>query len=207
MKSTRASRTLLVGAAGLAGLGVGATLGPSAASAATSTTQAVTDRATALKSALAGLVTDGTLTQQQADEVATTLDRTLPRGGFGHGGHRGADLDAAAAAIGVPPEELRTALANGETLAQVAQGEGVSQATLVDRLVTAEEARLAAAVEAGRLTQSQADRMSADLTARTTREVTSTRPADGRGHHGDGRRGGAPAPAPGASPSASSTTS
>src|SRR4051812_38104595 len=140
MKLTRASGLVLAGATGLAGLGVGVTLGPVAASAATTTTQGVTDRVTAIKNALAGLVTDGTITQQQADKVASTLSTTLPQGGHGHGGFgRGADLDAAASAIGVTADELRTALESGKTLAQVAESKGGSQATLGDKPVAAGE--------------------------------------------------------------------
>jgi hypothetical protein len=216
MKSSRTSGLVLAGVVGLTGLGIGAALRPTAASAATSsTTQAVTTRLTALKNALASLVKDGTLTQAQADKVATTLDSALPERGFGHGGHRGVDLDTAAGVLGMTTDQLRTALDGGKTLAQVAQGKGVSQATLVDKLVAAEKLQIAAAVKAGRLTQAQADAMTADLKARITERVTSARPAGGHGGHGDGdgdgpRRGGpggATTPtSPEASPSLSSST-
>jgi len=192
MKSSRASGLVLAGAVGLAGLAVGASLSPVAASAATSTaTAAVTERVTAIKNALAGLVKDGTITQSQADKVATTLDDTLPKGGgFGrHGGHGGLDLDTVAGVLGVSADELRTQLQSGKTLAQVAQGQNISQATLVDKLVAAEKARIAAAVKAGRITQARADAVTADLKARITQRVTSIRPMGGRGHH-DGEWGG-----------------
>lgn len=220
MKSTRASGLVLAGVLGLAGLGVGATLGPVAASAATGSTQAVSDRLTEIKDALAGLVKNGTITQAQADKVATTLDSNLPKGGFGgHGGRggfgRGADLDTAASVIGITTDQLRTALDSGKTLAQVAQSKGVSQATLVDKLVAAEKTRISAAVKAGQLTQAQADTRIADLKTRITEQVTTTCAGGGRGpgggHDGDGYPGG-----PGAStapttptpaPTASSTTS
>jgi hypothetical protein len=213
MKSSRRSGLVLAAAVGLAGVGIGAAIGPAGASAATATTQAVGNRVTAIKNALAGLVKDGTLTQAQADRVATTVDGALPKGGFGrHGGRGGLDLDTAASVIGVTREELRTALDSGKTLAQVAQGKNISQATLVDKLVAAEKTRITAAVKAGRLTQAQADSMTADLTARVTERVTSTRPMmGGRGHlRGDGY-GGATGPTPsapgtGGSPSGTGTT-
>jgi hypothetical protein len=201
MKSTRTPKYVLAGVVGLLGLGIGATLAPGAAVAATSTTAAVSDRVTEIKDALSGLVSDKTLTQAQADEVATTLDDKLPQGGFGRGGHGGGDLDAAATVIGVTADELRTALQGGQTLAQVAQGKGIDQATLVSKLVAAEKAEIAADVKAGNLTQAQADSRTADLQSRITAQVTSTRPAGGHGR-GDGS-------APSASPSTggSSTTS
>src|SRR3954452_23110431 len=127
MKLTRASGLVLAAATGLAGLGVGTTLGPVAASAATTTTQAVTDRATAIKDALKGLVTDGTITQQQADKVATTLAETLPKGRTGRAGlGRGAALPSAASVIGITEDELRTQLEAGKTLATIADAEGIS---------------------------------------------------------------------------------
>jgi hypothetical protein len=98
---------------------------------------------------------------------------------------------------------------SGKSLAQVAQSKNISQATLVDKLVAAEKTRSAAAVNAGQLTQAQADSMTADLTTRITERVTNARPMGGRGHHrGDGYRGGTgPAPsAPGTSPSTSATS-
>ena len=209
MASKRMSGLVLAGVVGLAGVGIGAAIGPVGASAATATTQAVTDRVTAIKDALAGLVKDGTLTQAQADKVATTVDGALPKRGFGrHGGRSGLDLATAASVIGVTRDELRTALESGKTLAQVAQGKNISQATLVDKLVAAEKTRIAAAVKAGRLTQAQADSMTADLPTRVTERVTSTRPAGGRAHHRENGYGGGTRPtpsAPGASPSTSGT--
>lgn len=213
MKSTRIPGLALAGALGLAGLGVGvgAAVSPAVASAATTSTQAVTSRVTAIKNALTGLVKDGTITQAQADKVATTLDNTLPKGGFGghHGGiGRGADLDAAASVIGVTTAQLHSALDSGKTLAQVAQGKGISQATLVDKLVAAEKTRIAAAVKAGQLTQAQATAISADLKTRITQQVTSTRPVGGFDHHDGDGTGNTPTPSTSsASPSAGTTTS
>jgi hypothetical protein len=185
---------VVAGAVGLAGLGIGVAIGPAAAPAATtSATRAVGDRVGAIKDALAGLVKDGTITQAQADRVATTLDEKLPKPGFrGHGMHVAAGLDEAAGIIGISESDLRSELRSGKTLAQVAKSKGMSQATLVEKLVAAARSQLAAAVKSGRLTQAQADALGADLTARTTRLVTSTGPAARPGPHEFGRRFGGP---------------
>ncbi len=208
MRSPRAS-ALALACVGLVGIGVGATFAPAAASAAAMGTQAVTSGVTSLRNALAGLVKDGTLTQAQAqaDKVASTLESSRPHRGFGGHGRGHLDLATAASVIGVTTDELHTALESGKTLAQVAQSRGISQATLVDRLVAAETARIAAAVKAGRLTQAQADAKTAALRTRITERVTTTRPAGARGQHGGDRYGGADSDstpsAPGTSPSTS----
>lgn len=158
-----------------------------------SSTNPVSSRLGALKSALAGLVTDGTLTQAQADKVATTLDAKLPQrgpggpGGFGrpdgpgrHGhGLRAEEAAAAAKALGLTEAELRTKLQSGSSLAQIAGAQKVPVDTLVKALVEVAKTHLAADVTAGRLTQAQADSMAADLTQRITDRVNRTRPAHG----------------------------
>jgi polyhydroxyalkanoate synthesis regulator phasin len=145
--------------------------------AATSVVERITD-------ALSGLVADGSITQDQADEVATTLSES---GIGGHGGHHGGRLDlaAAATALGLTEEELRTALEpEGTTLAQVAEDQDVAVGTLVDALVTAGQERIAQAVEDGRLTQEQADERLADLEERVTERVNSADRGPGGGRHG-----------------------
>jgi len=142
-----------------------------------------------IKSALSGLVTDGSLTQEQADEVATTLGEAGIGGG--HGGHGGGRLDlaAAATALGMTEDDLRTALqADDATLATVAAAQDVPVDTLVTALTDAEEERIAQAVTDGRITQEQADQRLADLAARITERVNAT----DLGRHGRGGRDGAP---------------
>lgn len=149
-----------------------------------------------IKKALSGLVSDGTLTQAQADKVATTLDSSGAMHGPG-GRHGGPDLAGAATALGMSEVDLRTALQGGKTLAQVAKDKGVAVDKLVQVLVDAEKARIAQDVSSGRITQQQADEWLADLTQRITDRVNATRPdGPGRGHGGPGRGYGSPAPAP-----------
>jgi hypothetical protein len=200
---------ITVALAGGLGLGGAALLGPSIASAAdgtTGTASGLADRVSKLKQALAGLVTDGTITQSQADKVAGTLAAQLPDrgpGGPGRGhGLRGGHLSpaATAAALGITVDELRTAEQAGKTLAQIAAAEGISKADLISKLVAAEKTQLAADVKAGRLTQAQADRLSGALTARITDRVDRVRPA--RGDHGPRPDDATTAPSSSATPSA-----
>lgn len=187
---------------------------PAIATAATSDTTvaaATTDRLTKLKNALAGLVTDGTLTQAQADKVASTLNDQLPQGGHGGRGAPGAgrggiDLQAAAEVLGMTRDEVHEAQHAGTTLAQLAEQKGVALGTLVDRLVAAATERIDAAVTAGRLTQAQADEQKATLRDRITTAVSQARP-QGRPGAPRGERGGSGSPtAPGSTPSATPTS-
>jgi hypothetical protein len=161
--------------------------GPALASSTAPAAQAVTSQVDRIKQALAGLVSDKTISQAQADKVAETLSSAnLGRhGGFGgyggFGGHHGRGgggfgLDVAATTLKMTEAELRTALAEGKTLAQVAKDQGVSVNALIDALVKDKAARIAQAVEDGRLTQAQADAMTKDLRARVTERVNRVRP-------------------------------
>ncbi|MBB3084327.1 hypothetical protein [Geodermatophilus sabuli] len=134
-----------------------------------------------IRGALSGLVSDGSITEEQADEVAGTLSEA---GIGGHGGHGGGrlDLSAAAATLRMTEDELRAALAaDGATLATVAEDQGVD---LVTALTDAAEQRIADAVTDGRLTQEQADERLAGLAERISERVDST----DLGHRGGGPR-------------------
>jgi hypothetical protein len=174
---------------------------------AASTGNPVTSRLASIKNALSGLVSDGTLTQAQADKVAAALQKAMPaqgpgggRGWFGGmGGAMGATQDAAAKALGMTTAELRTARMSGKSLADIAKSKNVSVDTLVKAMVAAAEDGLATAVKDGHLTQAQADGIKGSLTQRITAEVNSTRPMGGPGH--GPRGGGAPSGAPLGTPS------
>lgn len=149
-----------------------------------------------IKDALSGLVSDGSISQDQADEVATTLETAWDGNWWGgHGGGGWPDLATAATALGMTEDELITALrADGASLATVAGQQGVSVDTLVTALADAAEARIAEAVTEGRMTQEQADQRLADLTERITERVEAT-DADRHGWPGwhGGPRGGSDA--------------
>ena len=156
---------------------------------ATTSDNAVTSRLANIKSALSGLVSDGTLTQSQADKVAGTLDSKLPkrgeRGERGPGGRFGGmgkiQREAAAKALGLTPDKLQTALKGGKSLADVAKSQKVSVDSLVKAMVTAVEGELATAVKDGTLTQAKADKMKSSLTQRITNRVNRVRPDRGPG--------------------------
>src|SRR5665647_666337 len=143
---------------------------------ATTSDNAVTSRLANIKSALSGLVSDGTLTQSQADKVAGTLDSKLPkrgeRGERGPGGRFGGmgkiQREAAAKALGLTPDKLQTALKGGKSLADVAKSQKVSVDFLVKAMFTAVEGELATAVKDGTLTQAKADKMKSSLPQRIT---------------------------------------
>ena len=185
-------RKFVIAAATAAALTVGGlAVGAPAMADADGTGRSAVERIT---EALSGLVSDGSITQEQADEVAGTLSEAGigERGGPGGGGRF--DLAAAATALGLTEAELRTALeAEGTSLADVAEDQGVEVDTLVDALVAAAEERIAQAVEDGEMTQEQADEGLADLEQRVTDRVNSDRPGPhGRPGGGPGRHGSAP---------------
>lgn len=193
MKRTLAAGTL-VAALGLTGAAV---LGPAVASA----DPAGEGRMSMLREALQGLVSDGTLNDAQADKVAERLAEVAPPrgmgggmgmggpGGRGHGpgrGGHGVGMPAAekiAEAAGVTVEELHEARHDGQSLAEIAAAQGISRDTLIERLVTLAEERLAKAVAAGRLTAEQAEERKAGLEERIGTMVDRT----GGPGHGPGR--------------------
>jgi hypothetical protein len=186
---------------------------------ATTSDNVVTSRLAHIKSALSGLVKDGTLTQAQADKVAGTLDSQPPMGGGGRGGNgRGGGMggggmgmtqshDAAAKALGMTSDELYTAVQGGKSLADVAKDQKVSVDSLIKAMVADAEGDLAAAVKAGTMTQAQADTLKSSLTDRITDQVNGVRAGGGMGGGmGRGSRGAGVAPSIGGTSGNTSST-
>ena len=153
----------------------------------TATEGARPDRGARLAETLAPLVADGTLTQEQADKVIAALEAAAPEGRGGMRGGMLEGLDAAATALGITADELRTELQSGQTIAQVAEARGVDVQTVIDALVAEARTHLDEKVAAGDLTQEEADERLPTMTERITERVNEGGPI--RGRHGGGMRG------------------
>lgn len=112
-----------------------------------------------VSSALAQSEDPSTTTTQE--QPAAPADGQAPADCDGQGRH-GPPLDALAEAIGIDAEELRTALEDGQTPAEVAEANGVSRAELVDAIVADMNEHLDQAVEDGHLTEAEAEERRAD---------------------------------------------
>ena len=116
---------------------------------------------------LDGLVANGTITQEQADAIvgageaahaerhANRADGGMGRADGGMGrpemrgpgrpggpGRGGMPLENAAEAIGITVEELRTGLQSGQSLAAIAEANGVSADTLIEELTNDARTRI-----------------------------------------------------------------
>jgi hypothetical protein len=131
-----------------------------------------------LEEALQPLVADGTITQAQADAVTTALQEARPEGrpggrGMGHG-RVGHGVEAAATALGMTSDELRTALRDGQTIAEIAAEKGVDVQTVIDAMAAEVKTHLDEEVAAGERTQEEADAKLADAIERITERLDDT---------------------------------
>jgi hypothetical protein len=131
-----------------------------------------------VQDALGGLVDDGTITQEQADAVEDALEGARPEHGFGHRGpFLGlGDPSTVAETLGIDEEELRSELADGKTIAEIAEEQGVDTQDVVDDIVAALQERLDEAVADEDLTQEEADEILAGAEERATAFVNGERP-------------------------------
>lgn len=194
MKKRAAAAAMTAGllGGGAAGLILGGTGVSGAQETTTTVEQAAGDTATSdagrpdpsthFSEAIAPLVEAGTITQAQADAVIAALaDAGPPEGGHrGPGGRMGGrGLDSAAEALGITADELRTALQDGQTIAQVAESRGVDVQTVIDAMLADLKAHLDEEVAAGEHTQEEADQKLADATERITDSVNNGMPERG----------------------------
>jgi len=156
----------------------------------------------ALKSKLDQAVANGRLTQEQADQrladAGAKIDQflnskpgdRLPGKGNGFGIPKGgAGLETIAGVLGTDVETLRSQLAEGKTIAEIA---GDKTQAVIDALVAEVNTRIDEAVANGRLTQEQADQLKAKTAEMITKFVNEGGPLKkfgkgfGRGHHDRG---------------------
>ena len=145
-----------------------------------------------LEGALAELVENGTLTQEQADavlaEVQERVDALPDRPGHGHpwlrlfyNAH-----EIAAETIGIEPEELREALRNDQSIAEVAEANGVAPDAVVAALVEAGNAAIDEAVANGRIDEERAAELRENLPEHAQILVDRNRPDRDRPARGEG---------------------
>ena len=182
----------------------------------------------ALQKQVDAQVTPGNLTQEQADAIKKRIaDGTQPifgggpgrfggHGGFAgpgrHFGHRGpgkifgghvlaAGVEELATYLGLKPEELRTELTSGKSLADIATAQGKTVDGLKAAITDAVTKRLDAAETAGKITKDQKQKLLDGLTSHLDDFVNGVHKGRGFGHHWKGEdKPTAPADPPAAAP-------
>ncbi len=117
-------------------------------------------------------VDDGHITQEQADEQITQMEEHMlealesgslfgsgsGQGRGGPGGRRGGPQpEVLAEVLGLTVEELHEALSDGQSIAELAEAQGVALEDLVDALMASMLERIQQKVDDGRISQEQAD--------------------------------------------------
>ena len=169
-----------------------------------SSTDAIVDAALAnLSEKLDEAVTEERITQEEADEkLAEAEERLTERAasdepfrfrGHRRGGHRfGPSPHVLLDTLDLTPEELREAVESGQTLAEIAEAQGVSTDDLVAAMTAGIEERLADAVADEKITQEEADEKLAEAQERAQDAIENGFQRDGRrgfGPRGPGRFG------------------
>lgn len=171
MKKTMAALLVVVGMA--LGSGLTMVLNPvGAASALVGATPSSSSHQSILQQALSTLVGNGTINQKQADAVQQQvqhLHEQQPRRGFGRMGMNGLGvlgrdgLSQLATALKTTPQQLMGDLRSGQSIAQIAQANGVDVSSLIATLENDAKTEIQKQVTAGHLTQAQADKIESGL--------------------------------------------
>jgi len=144
---------------------------------------------------LSELVTNGTITQQQADAIGKALadkkalaEANRPTKAEMQA-HRAAEIAVITSTLGITEATLTSRMKAGESLATIA---GAKKDALITALVAFENNAIDARVTAGKLTAAQATQMKANTTAHVTEEVNEVRGFGKKGlsHGGKGPKGG-----------------
>jgi hypothetical protein len=169
---------------------------------------------TARNQVLDEAVSEGLLTQEQAERMQDRFEQGvgpgMMGGGFARGGRQGAWggrggfvgstenslMAMAAEQLGMTVQELWGQLQDGATIADIASTQGVDPQAIADAYVAQRREFLAQAVEDGRLTQERADWMLAHMDEEVMEHLTEPFSAGGQGPGGcwgemqDGFQGG-----------------
>jgi len=120
----------------------------------------------AAKQTLDQMVKDGQITQKQADQMLQGMQDNpslgmLPFKGMclGKGGFAKRGIEDVAQILGMTVDDLRAQLQAGKKLTDIAQAKGITSAQLEQQLLEQAKVRITGAVEAGQITQQQADEM------------------------------------------------
>ena len=124
---------------------------------------------------------------QQSDDSTTTTEAPDEAGRMHRGGLR-FGLDAAAEALGMSADDLRSALEDGKTIADVANEKGVDVQTVIDAMVADATERIDQRVSDGDLDADRAAELKEDLPQRITDLVNGEGPGPGFGRGRFGAR-------------------
>jgi hypothetical protein len=134
---------------------------------------------------LAEAVENGRITQERADEMLANLETLITEGvnreftgrpglrGIVRNGERGL-LESVTEATGLSGEEILLLLRDGMTLAEVITANGGDVDAVIASAIADATARINEAVASGRLTQEQADELSANLETLFTNSINGT---------------------------------
>ncbi|MGQ0849687.1 MAG: hypothetical protein ACT4OP_11315 [Actinomycetota bacterium] len=131
------------------------------------------ERGARVRGALQPLVEEGVITAEQADAVTRRLVAAFP-GRPGHFVPRGVvrgGLEDAAGAIGIEPRTLVEALQAGQTIAEVAEANGVDPQLVIDAMVADFNARVDEALEQEKISEEQAAHLKEAAESRITNVV------------------------------------
>ena len=173
-------KMIAAGLVGLTAIGGGAAVVPSLASAQDAPEVQVEEtREGRFGTAFEGLVTDGTLTQAQVDAIQERFETLrAERGEDGENGRRGhrrggmkASLETVTEVLGLEADALREARAEGSSLAEIAEAQGVLPQTLIDALVDEANARIDEKAAERDLDEAQVQEMKDAVEAKITEKV------------------------------------
>jgi hypothetical protein len=176
--SLTASAVLGAGAYGIASISPAAAVDnpptTAAPGAAAGTARGGHGRGQFLETVLDKLVTEGKITQAQADAIiAKRQELGAQRPGRAGQLVRGA-AEIAAKTIGITPGQLLDAVQSGKTVAEVAQDHGKTGQAVIDAIVAAANTRIDQAVTAGKLDAARAAQLKAGLPDKVAHFVNET---------------------------------